>query len=122
MRTLALVNQKGGVGKSFVSVQLSFHLAEQGRRVLLVDLDHQGNSSAPLIKSGRATLAAFSAADVLAGDALVLPDASFVVLRGDQVLSTLERQPAHRKIGRVIAAAQITRTTRLNILTTMPML
>lgn len=95
MKTLALVNQKGGVGKSFVSVQLSFHLAEQGRRVLLVDLDHQGNSSAPLIKSGRATLAAFSAADVLVGDALVLPDASFVVLRGDQVLSTLERQPAH---------------------------
>lgn len=41
----ALVNQKGGVGKSTLSVHLAVWLSERGRKVVLVDADAQGASS-----------------------------------------------------------------------------
>lgn len=68
-RILTLANQKGGVGKTTTAINLATALAAIGERVLIVDLDPQGNASTGLGISR--TDRALSAYDVLVGEASV---------------------------------------------------
>ena len=105
MKTLVLCNQKGGVGKSAVSTLLTHYLAHEGRRVLAIDFDHQGNFSGSLARSNRFTPAAVMAAQLLSEPGCAMPAADAVLVKGDWALSMLERQPTlHNPFSRNLRA------------------
>jgi len=94
MRSIAVMNQKGGVGKTTTAVNLSAALAEAGQRVCLVDLDPQAHASLHVgvtIRDGEPSIY-----EVLTGDLL------FQNVR-QQVTDNLSLVPAHLDL----AAAEV---------------
>lgn len=71
-RIIAVANQKGGVGKTDLTVNLSCQLASLGKRTLIIDLDPQANSTDYLVSPG--TPAGKSTADLLLDDGVGLDD------------------------------------------------
>ena len=69
MKIVALANQKGGVGKTTTAVNLGYALAKRGLRVLIIDLDPQGNATSSF---GLQELEGESLYDVFLGESSIV--------------------------------------------------
>lgn len=98
-QVVAVTNQKGGVGKTTTTINVAYNLAKSGKKVLLVDLDPQGNATSGLSLAKQGVLIR----DVLSGNAnlgeAIKPTAfkNLFVVPTDAALATLETEIATAK-------------------------
>lgn len=100
MQTLVVANHKGGVGKSSTATQYAYYLANKGQRTLLLDFDHQMNTSKTIKLSGRAVVSSVTTTQIFNGTAGKLEEGDFVLVTATRELSKLEKMglDTHNKL------------------------
>jgi chromosome partitioning protein len=88
MKTITIGNQKGGVGKSTIAVNLAFYLEDKGYKVLFCDVDGQGNSSSTLEKNRKVN---FNSSELFTQPITISSEESICVLKGTDNLSQIDR-------------------------------
>lgn len=117
MRSIAVANQKGGVGKTTTSVNLAVALARSGRRVCLIDLDPQAHATLHVgVVPGGAGVSAY---DVLVGgrplaEALVPVSETLAVVPSHIDLSAVEMALASRPGRETILRDRLTADPRFS--------
>lgn len=107
MRRMAVALSKGGVGKTTTAVNLAAGLAQRGRRVLLVDMDTQGQVSKMLGLQPAAGVAEVVNNEVALAEATVEARPGLAVLAGGRALAGLKRAIDRKEFGgeRTVAEA-----------------
>ncbi len=100
-RRIAILNHKGGTGKTTTSISLAAGLAERGKRVLLIDTDAQGNVGLSLGVSGEHSLYHILVENMNPDDVIVPVRKNFDVITSSQLLAAAEvwlaRQPVEQR-------------------------
>jgi chromosome partitioning protein len=107
MRRIAVALSKGGVGKTTTAVNLAAGLARRGRRVLIIDMDTQGQVAKMLGLQPAGSLAEVVSHDVKPGDILVEARPNLWLLPGGRGLAGIKRIIDRKEFGgeRTVAEA-----------------
>ena len=117
--TVAIANQKGGVGKSTTAINLGAGLAFQGERILLLDLDPQGNTTSGLGVDRSAI--EYSTYDVLVEDVAIEDAIEPSSVRDLFVVpATIELAGAEIELVSMLSLIHISEPTRLDLASRMP--
>lgn len=101
MKTIAIINQKGGVGKTTTAQALAAALTREGRRVLSIDMDGQGNLT---LLAGRDKAAISSGtSDILRKGTAAAPE-TMHTSQGDMIPATAELAAMERELANQAAA------------------
>ena len=90
MRKICIINQKGGVAKTTTTINLATCLAQKGKRVLVLDLDPQGNISTCLCVNGEKTMYNLLTEDIEPFDCIINISENLDVITSDASLAKAE--------------------------------
>lgn len=90
MKTLVTANQKGGVGKTSTLVHLAFDFCERGKKVVVIDLDTQGNASYTLQDHSTGVVASSFFKDEPIGNVCGEETPSLALIESDAALANME--------------------------------